>query len=31
MKVNHYEEVPERIAEKIIADAKATMIAEEEE
>ncbi len=31
MKVNHYEEVPERIAEKIIADAKATMVAEEEE
>ncbi|MHB8106806.1 MAG: elongation factor G [Candidatus Cryosericum sp.] len=31
MKVHHYEEVPERIAEKIIADAKATMVAEEEE
>jgi elongation factor G len=31
MKVDHYEEVPERIAEKIIADAKATMVAEEEE
>lgn len=31
MKVNHYEEVPERIAEKIIADAKATTVAEEEE
>jgi elongation factor G len=31
MKVNHYEEVPERIAEKIIADAKATVVAEEEE
>ncbi|MHB8071742.1 MAG: elongation factor G [Candidatus Cryosericum sp.] len=31
MKVNHYEEVPERIAEKIITDAKATMVAEEEE
>lgn len=31
MKIDHYEEVPERIAEKIIADAKATMVAEEEE
>lgn len=31
MKVNHYEEVPERIADKIIADAKSTMVAEEEE
>jgi elongation factor G len=31
MKVDHYEEVPERTAEKIIADAKATMVAEDEE
>ncbi|MCE5193547.1 MAG: elongation factor G [Candidatus Cryosericum sp.] len=31
MKVDHYEEVPERIAEKIIADAKANAVAEEEE
>ena len=31
MRVDHYEEVPERIAEKVIAEAKATMVAEEEE
>ncbi len=31
MKADHYEEVPERTAEKIIADAKASMVAEEEE